>query len=803
MSSRRSSPSPVMPQGGPSRQKGSLSPSGGSHTYRQPYPAVAAADPYLWEQDNLHRRPMQQEPSSSRGFDSRYPDFPQVYSHSQAHAAPSPSHTKWALGTPTRMSRLSQYRNYLPISLPSREHAHRIDSNEEPQPPASTAHSPTSINFPLPMALQRLKEADLETFKLARACGMTPDPVRISRPRKSFLVDEREAAGRRTLMENSKSTVLHRDDSSRSVSLEHSVAGSRAHTKKKGDSSTRAHSRPRPLSPAHAINRDRTGSPSPPSSSQSTPPLLTKSDFPRPNKNRLPPPRLVQRHRATWRVPALIDVDRLLHAHGVDVQVEDVRVQMERTGDSDGLSFQEMTESWNDSEKGAGWRKPMAMVDPLSLTRMYASCVSSMAGYQHDLPIVVYACVEELYRTGMTVPGLFRSPPCRSRHSELIDLFDRGPTFGRSLTLAKETTADIGALLRSYIDRMPRAVWHEALFDAMWKLCVNPSMLREMQFEEETERDETNARTSAANQRSGKGKSRDSRPASFAMPKRKDSFGADLHTTARVRPVSLSAADSLSGSLSSSALSAGLTDADIMLERPQLEVARVLFRLLPRAQLALLAYLCAFFTQLPLSPQNQLGIEDIAGLFAAPLFLGKPHTGGVPVTGATWQARKEDARTMMAWILRRWTHISEGLFDVSNDIDDDEDMKGEIEDNAASASSSDSESVYSQLSMCAWPAAGSSSHDQLDPSGFDLSTSPTFSTTSLSASVLTADLRPTLRERGKDGVHEDSEQIGDILKWKSVVEKDIDELRRELVDVKARLDGDWDRLPISRQRDGC
>jgi hypothetical protein len=40
-----------------------------------------------------------------------------------------------------------------------------------------------------------------------------------------------------------------------------------------------------------------------------------------------------------------------------------------------------------------------------------------MAGYQHDLPIVVFACVEELYRTGQQekvyprMISLFTNPP--------------------------------------------------------------------------------------------------------------------------------------------------------------------------------------------------------------------------------------------------------------------------------------------------------------------------------------------------------------------------------------------------------
>ncbi|KAI5120816.1 hypothetical protein M0805_003212 [Coniferiporia weirii] len=770
------------------------------------------ADVLAWEEDNNRHRSMQTNALSER--DSRYPDFPLPLSRTQPQAIPQQS--KHSNDPSTQTSRLSKHRNSLPTPLPGNSTptggVNPASDTFAPQPTSlSAAHLPTASSFPLPVALQRLKEADLETFKLARACGMTPDPVRISRPPKSFLVDEQEPAERRGLADR---------DSYDNHGVNRRVTLPRAYERTKGKEKDKSPTQ----TYYQQCNRTTNGSPIPPSqSTQSLSTLGSKCGLP--DLSRSPPPfvpvhnpaaqlarlaALLRRHRSAWNAvgspspsvnsslsgtlapAALIDVDSLLHEHVTDAQVEVMRTEVEREdGQKDG---------------NEGWRKPMVLVDvsepgyrvfgqPLSLTRMYASCVSSMAGFQHDLPIVVYACVEELYRTGMTVPGLFRTAPDRIRHSELIDLFDRGPSFGRNLTLAKESTADICALLRSYIDRLPRAIWHESLFNAMWTLCVLPSRQREKRLVEESEREEYPTAGPSTPRR------KNARPSSLIIPKQ-TAFNTDpdAHKD-RARSVSLNS------SFTSSQLAPAVTlpDGWLSQERHQLAASRALFRLLPRAQLALLAYLCAFFTQLPLSPQNQLSIEDVARLFAAPLFLGKPHTGAggvgpVPATGAAWSERKEEARAMMIWILRRWTYISDRLFDagVADDLDEDRpvEVAGGMRDEAASASSSDTESVYSQLSAYAWPAAVTHPCDvlidPLSPVGPTDAINPGFEDSPPSVSLPAQELRPAiLRKRAcieQKATKPSVEPAVDLSAWKSLVEKDINELRRALVDVRARLD---------------
>ena len=86
-------------------------------------------------------------------------------------------------------------------------------------------------------------------------------------------------------------------------------------------------------------------------------------------------------------------------------------------------------------------------------------------------------------------------------------------------------------------------------------------------------------------------------------------------------------------------------------ESGQVAVARDLLRLLPTHSFSLIVYLCAFFTQVPLCPENGITFEDIGRIFGPPVF-------GGPVPAA---------RRMMVWFLKRWNRVSDGLLDVEPD----------------------------------------------------------------------------------------------------------------------------------------
>jgi len=180
------------------------------------------------------------------------------------------------------------------------------------------------------------------------------------------------------------------------------------------------------------------------------------------------------------------------------------------------------------------------------------------------------------------------------------------------MNLRAESTADICALLLTYLKELPEPVLTPYLFNAFWNWCVRPSVKREDERtrKEQDEEEELRARFFQTGQRP-------------ARPSRRVLF-----EKARLR-----------------------ASQDEQAETGQVAVARDLLRLLPTHSFSLIVYLCAFFTQVPLCPENGITQEDIGRIFGPAVF-----GGSVPA-----------ARRMMVWFLKRWNRVSEGLLDPEPD----------------------------------------------------------------------------------------------------------------------------------------
>jgi hypothetical protein len=255
---------------------------------------------------------------------------------------------------------------------------------------------------------------------------------------------------------------------------------------------------------------------------------------------------------------------------------------------------------------------------PLNESVLRAPATAILGGYRHDLPLVVFLCVEELYRTGIYKSGLFRDLPNRQRHHELNTLFDTPPAFGEGMSLRAESTADICALLLTYLKELPEPVLTPYLFNAFWNWSVRPSVKREDERMRKEQDEEEDLRTCFF--QTGQRPPRPSRRV--------------LYEKARLRAAQ-----------------------DETAETGQVAVARDLLRLLPTHSFSLIVYLCAFFTQVPLCPENGITFEDIGRIFGPPVF-------GGPVPAA---------RRMMVWFLKRWNRVSDGLLDADPNSDDSED----------------------------------------------------------------------------------------------------------------------------------
>ncbi|KAJ3884703.1 hypothetical protein GG344DRAFT_83622 [Lentinula edodes] len=138
---------------------------------------------------------------------------------------------------------------------------------------------------------------------------------------------------------------------------------------------------------------------------------------------------------------------------------------------------------------------------PLRQIALYASTKAVLGGFEHNLPIVVFACVEELYRSGISTPSnptptspssnkfvrrtLSSSPPNAAEHIQprvqtLLSIFDSpAHKFGLNASLKDEASNDIYALLTLFLSRLPEPVLAPTdvlpgLRNALWVWCVKP-----------------------------------------------------------------------------------------------------------------------------------------------------------------------------------------------------------------------------------------------------------------------------------------------------------------------------------------
>ncbi|KAF9017341.1 hypothetical protein BDP27DRAFT_1458471 [Rhodocollybia butyracea] len=139
---------------------------------------------------------------------------------------------------------------------------------------------------------------------------------------------------------------------------------------------------------------------------------------------------------------------------------------------------------------------------PLRQISLYASTKAILGGFEHDLPIVVFACVEELYRSGISTPSnptptspspdkftrrtLSSSPldstTVQPRLAALLAIFDSPSLqhkFGINASLKDEASDDVYNLLTTFLSRLPEAVFAPSeilggLRNAIWDWCVRP-----------------------------------------------------------------------------------------------------------------------------------------------------------------------------------------------------------------------------------------------------------------------------------------------------------------------------------------
>ncbi|KAI0364849.1 hypothetical protein BV20DRAFT_955459 [Pilatotrama ljubarskyi] len=578
-------------------------------------------------------------PASGSALRPAHPDTPCPARSGQQISHPSPAHSFALERTPSCLSapstprststgtsrlRALRHQDQLRSSGVAARRAHQRDRSAS----AMSASLPSVAPLPsLPSLAQSkltaLPLVDMEHDRLARACGQGPflqftDPFSTSRPQGS-LANDPHAWKRSTGEELSHSDDLVLDVSfALSWGLRPRATSVRVPQRR----SARLPSRPRSASQPASI------------------PVFAPSS-----------PR-----------PVLRSLRDALDLQGM--QLEDC------------LDVQSVFERWDAPSDRAGLGRGEAahhaFGSPVGMAVKCASMSTVLGGYQHQIPWVVYACVEELNRTGIYQPGLFRAVPNRIRLGRLVEAFDvcfdactapsaieelcprMAPTQSTTrASLRKESMADICALLKKYLDLLPEPLLDANLTSALHLLCVQPSIASESEAADDCDGGYFASRSRAR-----------SVPALASHSEATYGIPFDMPMTPSEH-----------------------RDARAMLEAPQVLYAQHLLRLAPPASLGLLAYLLGFFTQLPLCPDNGMDFTDVARMF------GRVLVGG---QGVDVQVMRE----CVLWLLERWARVSDGLFDLAAGSEDDA--------HAESAPASTYRSTFAAIPAYSSPPSGSS-----------------------------------------------------------------------------------------------
>lgn len=100
-----------------------------------------------------------------------------------------------------------------------------------------------------------------------------------------------------------------------------------------------------------------------------------------------------------------------------------------------------------------------------------AWCTSLIGGQPHQLPIVIFNVVEEIFQRGMAQPGIFRLAGDPDRINQLYHIHNRPPWYGDDLDISSEPLHNLTGIVKRFIRDLPEPILDESLFNAFLTLC--------------------------------------------------------------------------------------------------------------------------------------------------------------------------------------------------------------------------------------------------------------------------------------------------------------------------------------------
>ena len=301
-----------------------------------------------------------------------------------------------------------------------------------------------------------------------------------------------------------------------------------------------------------------------------------------------------------------------------------------------------------------------------------ASTLVSVHGYQMRVPIVVKACVEEIYRRGelrlfcfsvafeftytrigMDEPRLIVQPPKAKRVIQLVNAYDFLTDQIPLPDLSQENIHVVMHVLGFWMQTLPQPFMHRTYTDALSAWCVEPCRIREKEFkykihtrrfkgedgeyhsetdteaEAESEEDEACAGLPSFNSRRKR-----------MRRKQRAIERAKRRSFARQHPDLV-----ISNRPSHQQRRMQMYRELHHLETPQVNHARLVLLLMAPHCFSTLVYLLTFLASLLDHPENGLTPKIIADWYAWKLF-GGPN--------------KDVSKEVMEWLLTRWNRIVEG-----------------------------------------------------------------------------------------------------------------------------------------------
>ncbi|KAI0343654.1 hypothetical protein BDW22DRAFT_1195631 [Trametopsis cervina] len=271
-----------------------------------------------------------------------------------------------------------------------------------------------------------------------------------------------------------------------------------------------------------------------------------------------------------------------------------------------------------------------------------------IGGYQHQVPTVVAAAIEELVASRLKQSNFFNSRPDRKQLFDLVTRFDQLVTLRANAphghlvappSLSQESTQSVYAILVTYLSALPHAIIPRPLVDSLWCWCVSPSVTRAQR---------------SRSVRTGEDDASESENENEAS---EDEDAPNYADRLRQREREF---------------------LDLPSFRVQIRVARHVLLLLSRRQFSLLIYLMTFIRSvLHLAgdsdkedgdrTSNGVALHDIARAFGGVILGGRdwkrrgsmkrPASGEAPALDGSRDRTSKEHR-IMAWLVNHWGRIS-------------------------------------------------------------------------------------------------------------------------------------------------